>query len=95
MCLGVVLNRLVGNDPLDVGGNNSKISLRDMLESGDWFLVSNGLGKAIVEGGPSNIRHKDFRTFVPSFVCLSFIHNAQATPPGFLNGVDWRALVKD
>ena len=36
----------------------------------------------------SNIRHKDF-------VLRPFIINAQATRPGFLNGVDWRALVKD
>ena len=41
--------------------------------------------------GESNIRHEDFlRLFVrPSFVC-----HAQGTPPGFWNGVDWRALVQ-
>ena len=36
--------------------------------------------------GQSNIKHEDFR---PPSVC-----NAQGTPHGFWNGVDWRALVE-
>ena len=40
----------------------------------------------------SNIRHKEFHSSVrPS----SFVRDAQTTPPGFWNGVDWRALVED
>ena len=41
----------------------------------------------------SNIRHEDFRSFVRSSV-RPCVCNAQTTPPGFWNGVDWRALVE-
>ena len=37
-----------------------------------------------------NIRHEDFHLFgLHPFVC-----HAQASPPEFCNGLDWRALVK-
>ena len=49
------LNKHVGNDDLGVEGNHDFISpggrlVRDMVESGDWFLVNNLTG--VVEGGP-------------------------------------------
>ena len=50
------LNKLVGQDQFGVPGNNKEISfggklLRELLASGNWVLV-NGLGREIVEGGP-------------------------------------------
>ena len=41
--------------------------------------------------GQSYIRHEDFLR-PSSFVLL---RHAQGTPPGFWNGLDWRALVED
>ena len=50
------LNKLVGQGKFGVEGNNPEISLggkllRDLLATGNWFLV-NGLGQDIVKGGP-------------------------------------------
>ena len=39
----------------------------------------------------SYIRHKDFLLCPPAYV----LRQAQGTPQGFCNGLDWRALVKD
>ena len=50
------LNKLVGSSYPGVPGNSPETSLgglllRELLETGDWILV-NGLGAEIVEGGP-------------------------------------------
>ena len=55
-CLTGDLNKLVGNDSLGVPGNKAEVSaggklLRGLLEGGDWVLV-NGMGQEVVEGGP-------------------------------------------
>ena len=49
-------NKLVGTGELGVPGNNPEVSLggrllRDLLATKDWVLV-NGLGREVVEGGP-------------------------------------------
>jgi hypothetical protein len=49
------LNKHVGNDELGVDGNHAFISpggrlVRDMVQSGDWFLLNNLVG--LIEGGP-------------------------------------------
>ena len=54
--LGGDLNKLVGCDELGVPGNNPLTSpggklLRTLLATGAWILV-NGLGEEVVEGGP-------------------------------------------
>ena len=56
-CLGGDLNKLLGCDQLGVPGTSPDISLggrllRDLLATGDWLLV-NGLGEGVVEGGPN------------------------------------------
>ena len=50
------LNRLVGTGELGVPGNKQEVSLggrllRELLATKDWVLV-NGLGREVVEGGP-------------------------------------------
>ena len=50
------LNKLIGEGPLGVPGNNKEVSLggrllRDLLATGNWCLI-NGLGQEIVSGGP-------------------------------------------
>jgi hypothetical protein len=55
--LGGDLNKLLGCDNLGVPGTNPLISLggrllRELLATGDWLLV-NGLGEGVVEGGPN------------------------------------------
>ena len=55
-CLGGDLNKLIGTGELGVPGNHPEVSLggrllRNLLSTGNWILV-NGLGQAIVQGGP-------------------------------------------
>ena len=55
-CLGGDLNKLLGSDQLGVPGTSPYISLggrllREPRATGDWLLV-NGLGNEVVEGGP-------------------------------------------
>ena len=55
-----------------------------------WITTEGSYGGGWGWGwGWGYIRHKDF---LHSFVLL---RNAQGTPPGFRNGLDWRALAKD
>ena len=54
--LGGDQNKLLGSDQLGVPGTSPDISLggrllRELLSTGDWLLV-NGLGEGVVEGGP-------------------------------------------
>ena len=61
------LNKLVGSDQLGVPGNSPEISsggklLREMLSTKEWVLV-NGLGPDVVEGGP--FTRRDTRHRVP------------------------------
>ena len=55
-CLIGDLNKLVGGGDLGVPGNHPEVSLggwllRNLLSTGNWFLV-NGLGQEMVQGGP-------------------------------------------
>lgn len=50
------LNKLIGCDQWGVPGNHPEVSpggklLRELLATGEWILV-NGLGESVVEGGP-------------------------------------------
>ena len=56
VCLSGDLNKHVGTSPLGVPGNDTEVSvggrlLRELLATGNWVLV-NGLGQEIVQGGP-------------------------------------------
>ena len=55
-CYAGDLNKLVGTGEFGVPGNTSEISLggrllRELLAGGNWILV-NGLGREVVQGGP-------------------------------------------
>ena len=68
------LNKLVGDDALGVPGNSPEVSpggrlLRGLLATGNWLLV-NGMGEEVVQGGPSTREEPRHRgALLPRHVC--------------------------